>query len=133
MVSTVILFHWRARDASLYRPTHVSHPCVLWASRTSANLRWLILHGLALLDEADFRFGVKERKCRPILQHSLHYAEHGPAGKLEPFQNSARLAPGVLDFTDVQPTTLAYRQYLEAKWFEGNPKWTNRDRPRNWT
>jgi hypothetical protein len=49
-----------------YRSTHVHHPCVVWAAERHANFRWLVLHGLALAEEYERRFGRKHRSGRVI-------------------------------------------------------------------
>ena len=40
-----------------YRPTHVHHPCTLWAGESLSNWRWLRELALALNDEYRYRFG----------------------------------------------------------------------------
>ena len=40
-----------------YRPTHVNHPCVLWAAEKPENLAWLIAYGIALSHEYTARYG----------------------------------------------------------------------------
>lgn len=131
MASTVLRFHCGVLDQRIYRSTHVRHPCVLWAAEHGGNFRWLCEHGLALLDEADWRWGAKDRKCRPILLRCLEYADFMPKGVVCEFQNSARLSEDVMDFTDVSPVTEAYRQYLSAKWRSSEPTFTRRSPP-NW-
>lgn len=42
-----------------YKPTHASHPSVLWTARSRANYAWLVQLGLALCTEYYVRFGVR--------------------------------------------------------------------------
>lgn len=39
-----------------YRPTHVNHPCTLWAQRSYDNWIWLVQHAQALAKEYTFRY-----------------------------------------------------------------------------
>lgn len=48
-----------------YKPTHASHPCVLWAAETRTNYLWLIQLGLALAKEYHNRYG----KTHACLEH----------------------------------------------------------------
>lgn len=46
-----------SKNYSLYRPTHLKHPCVLEAARSDKYMAWLIDHGIALAAEYLARFG----------------------------------------------------------------------------
>lgn len=46
-----------SKNYSLYRPTHLKHPCVLEAARSDDYMAWLIDHGIALAAEYLARFG----------------------------------------------------------------------------
>ncbi len=59
-----------------YRATHANPPCVLWAAERHANFRWLVLHGLALAEEYERRYGRKHRSGRVI--RSLARRNVGP-------------------------------------------------------
>jgi hypothetical protein len=39
-----------------YKPTHVKHPCTLWAGRSLSNWRWLRSLALALNQEYHYRY-----------------------------------------------------------------------------
>lgn len=47
---------------SVYKQTHVNHPCSVWLRQSRANYQWLFQHFIALLDEYTFRYG-KVHKC----------------------------------------------------------------------
>jgi len=46
----------QALDALLYRPTHIHHPCTLWAGRSAENYGWLVRHFYALAGEYTYRY-----------------------------------------------------------------------------
>lgn len=48
----------RARDyiKTLYKPTHLQHPCTVWATASATNLQWLTDYGLALAQEYSYRY-----------------------------------------------------------------------------
>jgi len=39
-----------------YQPTHIKHPCVIWAGKSIANWRWLRKLAKALNDEYKYRY-----------------------------------------------------------------------------
>jgi hypothetical protein len=53
---------------SPYRPTHVNHPCVLWAQASQDNWDWLVQHARALADEYTFRYGRVHKSASIINQ-----------------------------------------------------------------
>lgn len=42
---------------SLYKTTHINHPCTVWARDNLGNHRWLVEHLGHLLDEYTYRYG----------------------------------------------------------------------------
>lgn len=52
---------------SPYKPTHLKHPCTVWASKSKSNWNWLKKYGLALCREYTRRYG-KIHKCEPIIK-----------------------------------------------------------------
>jgi len=50
-----------------YRPTHLSHPCTVWAAASPANAGWLREHAAALAWEYTLRYG-KVHKTLSALQ-----------------------------------------------------------------
>lgn len=55
MLSTIQRYFGNS-DLSLYKSTHLNHPCTLWARKTSGNYAWLLQHLIALLEEYSHRF-----------------------------------------------------------------------------
>ena len=50
-----------------YSPTHLKHPCTIWASKSTSNWKWLKKYGLALAKEYTKRYK-KIHKCEPIIK-----------------------------------------------------------------
>lgn len=100
---------------ALMLPTHHNHPVTLWVGTCQENWIWCWRHAVQLCAEYDRSYG-RTHACA----HNLGYVvDHKlwrlvPEGKLTPFQNSAR--NGEVDFSWIEPTTEAYRQYLMARW-----------------
>lgn len=64
-----------------YRPTHINHPCTLWAGKSISNWLWLKDLALQLNDEYKFRFNkcddhksatiINQLPCPPIPKNEL--------------------------------------------------------------
>ena len=65
----------------IYRETHKSHPCSLWASETSSNFEWLVALGMELCKEYSYRYG-KVHKCQDILSYFSDLGFNLPVGGL---------------------------------------------------
>lgn len=57
---------WELYKHDLYRPTHKSHPCTLWAASSPHNFEWLVQHAFALCDEYTMRYGKLHASKLPI-------------------------------------------------------------------
>lgn len=102
-----------------YKPTHVKHPCVIWAGQNLTNYRWLVRHGLALCAEYTLRYG-KRHKSQDIIE-SLQHFDQLPVG-VTPF---VQCMPD--EFKDPDPI-VAYRKYYHSKahfatWKTQPPYW----------
>lgn len=108
-----------------YKPTHVNHPCVLWAKKNRTNYNWLVKHGLALCQEYTYRYG-KEHKCEAVIRSLANKWEMFPIG----CSQFVQCMPD--QFKDHDPVE-AYRKYYHSKarfarWTRRNvPFWWNRD------
>ena len=105
-----------------YKPTHVNHPCVLWAGDCKAHYTWLVKHGEALCYEYEHRYG-RQHACLNIITQvmlppeNMEYELHKMPPQCMPDEYKV---PG--------KTVLAYRNYyLGAK--VANQNWTRRARP----
>lgn len=114
LLSTV-LRSYGADDADLYRPTHRSHPCTLWAAASRANYQWLTNHGLAICDEYSRRYDKTHASLR-VIRKADWMAVVIPEGQLTPF---AQAMPDEFRRDDAVE---AYRAYYRgakasiAKW-----------------
>jgi hypothetical protein len=52
----------------IYKPTHVKHPCVIWANDSKKNYQWLLRHLIYLLKEYKYRYN-KTHKTKRLLKH----------------------------------------------------------------
>lgn len=103
-----------------YKPTHIHHPCVIWAGETSANLNWLCEHGMSLCEEYTFRYGRRHKSQDVIEQIAIQ--------SYNPEESSI----GMTAFVQCMPEELrgpdpveAYRRYYHTKtfaqWNKGRP------------
>lgn len=68
------------RKKAPYLPTHLKHPCTIWASRSMANWNWLKKYGLSLAREYKKRykrthkceFIIKSMKCPKIKNNNFY-------------------------------------------------------------
>ena len=116
-----------------YRSTHKNHPSAIWARESRANFQWLLDHGIALALEYTHRFG-KIHKCIHVLMdiEEQDLVELMPEGGQTAFANCAAHKGLGLSFKHVEPTTDAYKEYLNQRWLTDKrvPKWTNRNAPK---
>jgi hypothetical protein len=71
ILSTVIHLTESTISTDLYKPTHVKHPCVLWATKSLCHWRWLWLLGHHVGNEYTRRYGKIHKstrilRCLPI-------------------------------------------------------------------
>ncbi len=108
----------------IYRETHKSHPCSLWASETSSNFEWLVALGMELCKEYSYRYG-KVHKCQDILSYFSDRGFNLPVGGLTKF---VQCMPGQYHSDNA---VISYRNYYK---FEKHllAKWTKREVPIWW-
>ena len=118
----------------LYKPTHVNHPCNIWARTTIQNFMYLYEYLLFLGDEKQFRYPSKPpHKSVGVIIDNFYDPEHLPSKGLTPF---AMAMPD--DYKDQAIDAIdAYRTYYicdKTHDRSGSPMafWTNRDRPHWW-
>lgn len=110
------------QGAAPYRRTHYNHPCAIWTRSSYANFVWLALHGLALADEFEYRYG-KVHKSRGVILWCLEHLSEAdvPQGDLTPF---AQAMPDAYKRADAVE---AYRTYYRqgkaeiARWAKNRP------------
>lgn len=59
--------HWETGKEAPYKRTHKNHPSAIWARQSIQHYRWLVTHGLAIIEEFTHRYG-KDHKTRIVLE-----------------------------------------------------------------
>ena len=99
----------------VYRLVHKNHPCSVWVRGSSANFDWLWRHTQALYEQRGKPH--KSADLLPWLGDWLDEYKHKfMFDDLTPFANCARNRELGLDFTHIEDTHEAYRQYTSARW-----------------
>jgi len=104
-----------------YRPTHLRHPCVLWAAESYANLRWLRSLAEALNREYRYRYE-KAVDHKSIDVISATSTMEYPDGGLTPY------ALAMPDRYRSKDPVRAYRRYYRAEKLRF-ARWTRREIP----
>lgn len=107
-----------------YKPTHLRHPCVIWAAQSRENFNWLLKHGITLAAEWQYRRG-RVHASATIIRWATHQSGNLP----DSFPSAS---PNCTPHPDL-PLHEAYRQTLNDKWALDRrpPTWTRRGPP-NW-
>ena len=90
-----------------YKPTHVNHPCTIWAGRSKENFDWLVVHGLALCDEYTRRYG-RRHKTQDVIE-AVQPPESFPMSGLTKF------ALAMPDEYKCDDPVKSYRDYYHSK------------------
>lgn len=106
-----------------YKPTHVNHPCTLWAEQSASNYAWLVELGFELCAEYSYRYN-RIHACQAIIND----LSKPPIEMLDiGFTEFAMAMPD--ECKDSNPVT-AYRNYYRlykahiANWTHRNvPEW----------
>lgn len=123
------VLHPRHHDDIPYRPTHIGHPCVVWAAHSRLNFLWLHSHGRALADQFLLRHQ-KEHKSRAVISRCASIAEQHQPWPAE--RTALTPHPNVTTITNDLDVHRCYRSYLEIKWRQDtppNPRWTRTTPP----
>lgn len=120
-----------------YKPTHVNHPCSIWARASYKNLEWLLSHWEYLCNEYSYRYEDRMHASYPMIEKAharmaglLRDGWDVTGWEMTPFVNCARNTTLGLDFTGEPNVHLAYRKYMTAKWLLSGAKWGSRPPPR---
>jgi hypothetical protein len=105
-----------------YRPTHINHPCTLWANAFLDNYNWLVKHGLALCSEYTYRYK-KVHKCEEVIRSLSQPLIDIPEG----FSQFVQCMPNEYKCED---PVQAYRAYYHSK--RSFTTWLNRNKPDWW-
>lgn len=96
---------------SPYKPTHLRHPCSMWAARSRANWNWLKIYGLALAKEYTRRYK-RKHKCEKIIR-----SMKGLKKKNNRFYNPPQCMP---EQYKSHKTSTAYMKYYIGEKFNPN-------------
>ena len=115
----------------IYKPTHLKHPCTIWASLNSSNWDWLFSHFQALCQEYTYRFNKKHKTANLLVTLAQYTKCLTRTDNLTPFPNCTKSQILQVDFTTISNVHGAYQQYLVTKWINdrSKPHWTNRSPP----
>jgi hypothetical protein len=130
LLSTAIFINTFNIYEGIYKPTHIKHPCAIWAGLNIENWDWLFQHFIALCEEYTMRYN-KIHASEKLLPYLIEYRKFIKHGAKTPFANCTRSEPIVVDFRYLNDTCDAYKKYLVEKWNNDKsyPKWTKRDKP----
>ena len=93
---------------SPYKPSHLKHPCSIWAGNSQANWNWLKIYGLELSKEYTRRYS-KIHKCENIIK-----SMNCPNISNEKFENPPQCMP---DKYKCNKSTEAYIKYYIGEKF----------------
>lgn len=97
------------RIPGMYEPTHVHHPCTLWAGESIENFVWLAVHGLEICHEFERRFG-HSHATKQIISKALAYQHLFDRVPQTPF---VQCMPD--QYKDETNPVTAYRRYYLAE------------------
>ncbi len=113
--------------SSIYRKTHINHPCTKWVIKSSSNYQWLFKLLVKCLLEYTRRYK-KVHKTQSLLRYLKNTPRNIAIGGLTPF---VQCMPDEYKGSD---TVEAYRRYYNgakvgiAKWKDGLvPNWFQKD------
>lgn len=112
----------------ILKPTHINHPCNLWARNSADNFCWLLEHAIALDQERLLRFSsaTMHKSLQKLMYAKIWRVQNKlPHTGLHEFANCARNQSLGIDFSHVYPVTKAYRLYLQARWRVSPPKFSS--------
>ena len=122
-------------EPNIYKPFNANHPVNKWVREAFQNYIWTLDYFKALCLEYSYRHKDSRRhKSQELLtifdKYKYRVRDKLPNYKT-PHINCARSKANNLDFSDMEDTKLAYRQYLKERWRNDKrtPTWTNRPVP----
>lgn len=110
---------WQYGHEAPYRPTHIMHPCVVWAGQSAAHFEWLHRHGYAQAMEYHYRYK---------RYHKCHFVLLGLRQPIMPYYRFVPPPQAMPDYCRHPDTVEAYRRcYINEK--QHILEWTRRDPP----
>jgi hypothetical protein len=98
-----------------YRPTHLNHPCVIWASQSKLHFNWLVRYFSKLHDLYLVYYRVNH-KSGELLQEFISGIDKIKGDDIELPPNCARNTKKGLDFGNEKDIRKAYKLYLKCQW-----------------
>lgn len=113
------------KGQKIYRPYNPNMEVCKWARLSQENYTWVLIHFEELINQYNIRRG-KVHKSSELLPIFTEFLFKFKSSKLTPFINYTKNQAQGVDFTQVYPTTLAYKMYLDVRWKNDKipPKWT---------
>lgn len=131
LLSTAHSIHGTPVSPSLYKPTHINHPCSKWVRESESNYKWLYRLFEFLLTEYTARYN-KYHACerlRPFLSHTYTMELIDPSFSI----NIGECTTPALAMPDEYKTdncVESYRNYYKSKekkmsmtWKTKTPEW----------
>lgn len=85
MLCSAVSVHDKARDVP-YKPTHINHPCTIWARETRSNFLWLVKMSKELAVEHQLRYPKsREHKSASVIRYCENLSFVIPKGPLTDF------------------------------------------------
>jgi len=106
--ASIALFPSTILPANIYKPSHINHPCTLWAQESYTNFRWLCIHGLSLCREYTYRYS-KIHGSKRVIQSLYSLCRNAP------IDSQTRFALAMPDEFKTDDEVLAYRSYYAYK------------------
>lgn len=115
---------------NMYKPTHINHPCAVWARKRAANYRWLLELYAALLREYTSRYQKLHKTQR--LKHSLVKLPRNlrDCSQEQSYNTSSFVLCMPDEYKEFSDAVLSYRKYYRygkrhmAQWNHGPiPYW----------
>lgn len=109
---------------SIYKPTHINHPCAIWARESLANYKLLITFTKAICKEYTYRYG-KIHACEAI----LYYCEQVVPNISDIGLTQIKLA--MPDYCKIGSPVESYREYYRKE-KRHISDWKKRSKPEWW-
>jgi len=98
---------------------HLKHPCTLWAAKNTANMIWLLCHGLALCDEYTIRYGKTHACERSLMIAGEIFYQHARLILNEEnwknVQSHVRCMPDYIKYDNTIDDYTAYKLFINTK------------------
>lgn len=121
LLSTTVNILQPDHNLSVYKSSHINHPCSLWVRESHANFMWLLSYVKCLYEQ---RKGASHKSSElfPAFDKFSRRKKKFPQLEPTPFVNCAANASWGCSFKHLPNTFVAYRSYLSFRWSKTDPK-----------